>query len=330
MESETQAQLIQNNQEGVQSQPSSKQPSGPIFTPFIWKFLSVISWILLLITSIIGYIQDTTFFCIHNKIKYSVSAYVQQLDLDIYYPISIKLDSLQTFFIILLSYGFFNFAYFGLYKKDEMIINPMFNKFSNFHFIPLLLISLINILMQDTYHNANLSDIKGHLILDLIFTMTALGFLILIYFKTEFVHDWFIVLTIKKGVFSFLIIILWYNFFYVSELLAINNADIDKIYDVLKASGITCAIFIGIGSLIFSFIFKDLIAALTNLLIYIGMVNSFFGYEGKSTIQKEEAGGVGDGVVEIIIMILNLSFIAFFIYKHSDKITNNKYSFNFS
>lgn len=323
MESETQAQLIQNNQQ-------SKQPSGPIFTPFIWKFLSVISWILLLTTSIIGYIQDTTFYCIHNNIKYYISAYGQDLEVKIYYPISIKLDSLQTFFIILLSYGFFNFAYFGLYKKDEMIINPMFNKFSNFHFIPLLLISIINILMQDTHQSANISDIKGHLILDLIFTMIALCFLILIYSKTEFVHDWFIVLTIKKGVFSFLIIILWYNFFYVIELLAINNADADKIYDVLKASGITCAIFIGIGSLIFSLIFKDLIAAFTNLLIYIGMVNSFFGYEGKGIEQKDESGGVGDGVVEIIMMIINLCFIAFFVYKHSDKIADNKYSFNFS
>ena len=330
MESETQAQLIQNNQEGVQYQPPPQQPRGPIFTPFIWKFLSVVSWILLLATSIIGYIQDTTFFCIHNKIKYYVSENDQEMEVDIYYPISIKLDSLQTFFIILLSYGFFNFAYFGLYKNDEMIINPMFNKFSNFHFIPLLLISLINILMQDVYQSAKLSDIKGHLILDLIFTMVSLVCLTLIYFKTEFVHDWFIVLTIKKGVFSFLIIILWYNFFYVIELLALNNADMDKIFDVLKASGITCAIFIGIGSFVFSFIFKDLIAAFTNLLIYIGMVNSFFGYEGKNSLQKEEAGGVGDGVVEIIIMILNLSFIAFFIYKHSDKITDNKYSFNFS
>lgn len=312
MEGETQ--LIQN-QEGTQPQENKES----MFTPFVWKFFSVISWTLLLITSIIGYIQDTTFFCIHQNIN----------NFPYYCPISIKLDSLQAFFLILLSYGFFNFIYLGLYKDDEMIVNPMFNKFSQFHFVPLLLISIINIIMQDTYYDPKIKDIKGHLIIDIIFTIISLGGLILIYIKTELFHDWFIVLTIKKGVFSFLIIILWYNFFYTIVLLGYNN-NLDEPLDFFKATGITFSLFIGIGALIFSLVFKDLIAAITNLLIYIGMINSFFGANGKGTYQKEESGGVGDGVIEIILMIINLLFIAFLIYKHNDKITENKFSFKFN
>lgn len=317
MEGETQ--LIQSQEAAL-----PQQSREPLLTPFIWKFFSIVSWTLLLITSIIGYIQDTTFFCIHQNIKKQYKG----ISWTFYYPISIKLDALQAFFLILLGYGFFNFAYFGLYKNDEMIINPLFNKFSNFHFVPLLLVSLINIVMQNIYYQPKIEDMKGHLIIDIIATILALGSLILIYIKTNLVHDWFIVLTIKKGVFSFLIIILWYNFFYLIVLLGYNNAD--NPYDFFKGTGITFSLFIGIGSLIFSLFFKDLIAAITNFLIYVGMINSFFGYNGNSISQKKESGGVGDGVIEIIIMIINLLFILYLVSKHSDKISENKYSFKFS
>ena len=53
-------------------------------------------------------------------------------------------------------------------------------------------------------------------------------------------------------------------------------------FGFLKGSGIAGALLIPFGSLSFAFIFKDLIAAVTNLLIYIGMVSSSFGINGKS------------------------------------------------
>ena len=79
--------------------------------------------------------------------------------------------------------------------------------------------------------------------------------------------------------------------------------------------------------MIFSFGFKDLIAAVTNFLMYAGMVNSFFGNGGKSERQKELSGGVADGVLQIIMMAINLSFILFLINKYKNELVRNKFSF---
>ena len=78
--------------------------------------------------------------------------------------------------------------------------------------------------------------------------------------------------------------------------------------------------------MLFSFIFKDLIAAVTNLLIYIGMVSSFFGINGKDELQREFSGGVADGVIEIVMMVLNLGLIVLLISKFSNYLNENKYS----
>ena len=152
----------------------------------------------------------------------------------------------------------------------------------------------------------------------------------LIYIKTDIKHDWFIVLTIKKGVYSFLLVMLWHNFFYLIILIkSIKKYDdgLTELLDFLKDSGISFSIIIGFGSMIFSFGFKDLIAAVTNFLMYAGMVNSFFGNGGKSERQKELSGGVADGVLQIIMMAINLSFILFLINKYKNELVRNKFSF---
>ena len=172
--------------------------------------------------------------------------------------------------------------------------------------------------------------ILDHLITVLVFDIIAFISLFFIYIKTDIKHDWFIVLTIKKGVYSFLLVMLWHNFFYLIILIkSIKKYDdgLTELLDFLKDSGISFSIIIGFGSMIFSFGFKDLIAAVTNFLMYAGMVNSFFGNGGKSERQKELSGGVADGVLQIIMMAINLSFILFLINKYKNELVRNKLSF---
>ncbi len=311
-------------QQQIQPQPivQQQQPSTS-FTIFFFKFFSVISWVMLIATSLEAYFQNSLFYIFYRTYR-SKSIDVQFIGISkLYLPITIDTSMLQSFFLIILFFGFFNFAYYGLYKGDNSLIDPLFTNITKYHFVPLLLVSFINMNMQ-IYNE--MEEMEGEIITDLVFTFIALGLLGYIYIKTNLEHkNWFFILTIKKGLFSFLIVILWYNLFYASLLIGCLNCE-EEILKFLKGAGIAFSILIGFGAMLFSFIFKDLIAAVTNLLIYIGMVSSFFGINGKDELQREFSGGVADGVIEIVMMVLNLGLIVLLISKFSNYLNENKYS----
>ena len=311
-------------QQQIQPQPivQQQQPSTS-FTIFFFKFFSVISWVMLIVTSLEAYFQNSLFYIFYRTYR-SKSIDVQFIGISkLYLPITIDTSMLQSFFLIILFFGFFNFAYYGLYKGDNSLIDPLFTNITKYHFVPLLLVSFINMNMQI---NNEMEEMEGEIITDLVFTFIALGLLGYIYIKTNLEHkNWFFILTIKKGLFCFLIVILWYNLFYASLLIGCLNCE-EEILKFLKGAGIAFSILIGFGAMLFSFIFKDLIAAVTNLLIYIGMVSSFFGINGKDELQREFSGGVADGVIEIVMMVLNLGLIVLLISKFSNYLNENKYS----
>ena len=311
-------------QQKIQPQPivQQQQPSTS-FTIFFFKFFSVISWVILIVTSLEAYFQNSLFYIFYRTYR-SKSIDVQLIGISkLYLPITIDTSMLQSFFLIILFFGFFNFAYYGLYKGDNSLIDPLFTNITKYHFVPLLLVSFINMNMQI---NNEMEEMEGEIITDLVFTFIALGLLGYIYIKTNLEHkNWFFILTIKKGLFSFLIVILWYNLFYASLLIGCLNCE-EEILKFLKGAGIAFSILIGFGAMLFSFIFKDLIAAVTNLLIYIGMVSSFFGINGKDELQREFSGGVADGLIEIVMMVLNLGLIVLLISKFSNYLNENKYS----
>ena len=106
-------------------------------------------------------------------------------------------------------------------------------------------------------------------------------------------------MAIKKGVYSTFIILLWYNFFHIIVSLTSNM-------------GISFTITIGVGSIVFSIIFKDLMASFTNFLIYMGMVISFFNKnEEDKDVRKDYFNGNADGILDTIIMALSFACIIF-------------------
>jgi hypothetical protein len=298
-------QLIQQqNQEVPQQQQVEESRPATSFTIFVWKLFSVISWLLLIFTSLEAYFHETMFYSMYNTVSYL--------------PLSVKLGGIQSFYLILLFLAFYHFAYLGLYKGDDSITNPLFDRITKLHFIPLFLISFINIINQAGKNRVRITAFESELIADLVFNLIALVFLIIIYSKTVLEHNWYIVLTIKKGLFSCLIILLWHNFFYLIVLVGYAvqyNRMSYNILTFLKGSGIAGSLIVGIGGCIFSFVNKDLIAAATNFLLYVGMVNSFFGTTGKSKSMRTLTGGVADGVIEIIFMIFNFATVIILIFK---------------
>lgn len=318
-------QLIQSQQMIQQQQVQSPQVQNTTsFTIFVWKFFSVISWVLLIITSLEAFIRDQMIYSVHSIISIFDNGHI-------YIPISNNLKLLQSFLMILLLLAFYNFAYLGLFKGDNKIVDPLFADKAKYHCIPLFLISLINMNAQ-AFKNLPQSEdeVKGIYTDGLVFTLLALICLGFIYYKMEMDHhDWYIILTIKKGIFSALIVFLWYCFFYYIVLVGSTKQKSDtNLADFFKGTGIAFSLLIGLGSLSFSFIFKDLMAAVTNLLIYIGMVSSFFSIYGKSKEQKKSTGGNADGIIEIIMMAINLIMIGILIFKCNNSLTDNKYSFN--
>ena len=315
MESGASSQLLE--QQNDQPNPPT-QTTTFSFSPFVWKFLSVTSWILLAFTSYEAYSTGTLFFTIHQRIKniFNFAPYI---------PLSISLDMLEAFILIVLFFGLFNYIYYGIFKKDQNIINAMLGDLTKWHFIPFLLVSMINLLMKDSANSLEQKVSKRYLITDLIFTILALATLGFIYFKTEMNHDWHIVLTTKKGIYSCLIILLWHHFFYLIIIMKYIDFLLDPgTYDIYKFFGGTSIAFtllFGIGSMSFAFYFKDIMASFISALIYIGMINSFFGENGIDSNQKDLTVGVAEGVIDIILMLANVALIWFLLMKHTSNLT---------
>ena len=290
-----------------------------------WYIVSIISWILFIISIWISYHSLIYVWTPYQKLNdYYLEFYG-------YFPLEIKLRfpylCIYLFFISII--GFSIYLYFTTYKKNQALYNGMLGDLSKFHFIPLLLIAGLYILsISGSYISGAVEEtFKSHRTLisfNLIFTIIGLICLIIVYLKTELNCDWYIILTIKKGIYSSFIIILLYNFFhmivsfkYINYSLEDSNTDNEENFKkFLKGSGISFIILFGLISLIFSFVFKDLMAAFTTFLIYLGTVITFFNKdENGIERRKEYFNGYSDGVLDIIFMLLSLAVIVILIFK---------------
>ena len=296
-----------------------------------WYLLSLMSWILFALSMWVSYYNGN---CIWYPYQYLYNSISRNYG---YLPIEInnQLPYLYTYFFLISIIGFGIYIIFTIYKKNKSLYEGMLGDLSKFHFIPLLLISALYIIstscnyIENDYNSEDryYKSYRTNITFDLIFTIFALGSLIVIYFKTELNCDWYIVLSIKKGVYSSFIILLLYNFFHIIiSFKAINysldeNTEWKDVRKFLKGTGIAFTILFGIISLAFSFLFKDLMAAFTTFLIYLGMVITFFNRtDSQKKRRKEEFNGYTDGVFHIIFMLLSLACIAILILKFRERL----------
>lgn len=298
----------------------------------IWYIISIISWSLMIITIWTSYYDR---FFIWSIFQTSFSEFLYNC----YFPIQVYLPWLEVYVFLISILGFGIYIVFTTCKKNQILYGGMLGKWSKFHFVPLLLIASIYIIALNNIYYEDLEDeyyikhLRKLLVFDLIFTILGLGSLIFIYIVTKFNTEWYIVLTIKKGIYSVFIILLWYNFLfiivslqfikYLLDMIKNNNGD-DRDQDwmkFLRVIGIIFSILFGLGSLAFSIVFQDLIAAFTNFLMYLGMVQAFFNKnEEQKELMKEFFNETADGVIDIIGMILSLGCIVFLLIRCKEKI----------
>ena len=158
--------------------------------------------------------------------------------------------------------------------------------------------------------------------------------------KTEMNCDWYAILTIKKGAFSALIMEVWILIFesifrlryidaanYGEDISSLTPEDMEDILNgsypmssLYKTGGVMFSLIIGIGAFLFGFVFKDIIILFLNFIIYLGMILCFYGNQAYGEELKKLLNGDADGIIQIIIAVIDLVLILFMILFYKEKL----------
>ncbi len=232
-------------------------------------------------------------------------------------PLSLAANTLHkifNFFFIIAIIGCATLIFKTFIKKDQVILDGLFGKYSKFHFIPLLFGFAMS-LLGELIDGLNMDSIAYA---GLALSLVGLGSMIFIYINTNFNHnEWWVNYVLHRGTFSCLIILFWYNFCY--DIYEVRLSDKPEKTDNKWTKGINLAfsIIFGIGSLIFAFFFKDLVVAGMNCLVYIGLTAYYFQID-KEARKLKGANKNGDGAVDIIMMVASVALIVFLILTKKD------------
>jgi hypothetical protein len=243
-----------------------------------------------------------------------------------YHPFQMHVSLIYIVFIltlIIILGGCVVFFVKTIVKKDDQVINGMMGQFSRYHFFPLLCASALFIIGECIDQNVtDINHYKNMYVCGLVFSLLGLASMIFIYIMTDLnTNDWWVLLLLKKGTYSSLIVLMWYYFCYDIYYVHFHdkpNEDLKKMSDWAKGCGIAFSIIFGIGSLAFSFVFKDLVAGCMNLLIYIGLTVGYFKLD-KDKRKEKFANKNGDGAIDIIMIVLSAALVVLLVFKYREE-----------
>ena len=285
-----------------------QKPETPKMNTIFW-ILSVISWLLLIVT---GWISIKW---LHDEDYYVIWTIFVERNFEKYYYLPFQMHVALAyiafiFSLVIILFGFVLYFIRTFISKNENIIKGMLGLISKFHFIPLLFASSLFIIGECYNNKIDFSKHEKEMhIAGLIFSILGLISSIFIYIKTDLNGcKWWEILLLKKGAYSCLIILMWYYFCYVIyHVHSSNNEDetFEEKWNWKRGCGIFFSVFFGLGTLVFSFIFKDVIASFMNMIIYTGLVVYYYkipNYFRKLKYLNKNA----DGGVDIAILFLSL------------------------
>ena len=236
-------------------------------------------------------------------------------------PLQIKSQTIYkvfNFYFIITFIGCATLIYKTYIKKDQALIDGMFGKYSKYHFIPLLFAFSMSMLGETLKLNdpdidkLNPDDIAYA---GLAISLVGLICIIFIYINTNInSNDWWVHYIFNKGTFSCLIILFWYNFCY--DIYLIRFCNNPEKTDIKWSKGINLAfsIIFGISSMVFSYVFKDIIICLINIFIYNDLAASKI--EQIFEAQKEDlknANYLADGTIDMLILISSTLLLIYII-----------------
>lgn len=287
-----------------------------IIKSLLW-IASVISWFLFMISGwlSINTIKEEFILFTIGRMELWTEA-ITSITAGKVYPLELYEDFIYIIDIVLLIFGtiaFFVFIIKCTCKKDGLF-EKMFDQYTRFHFIPILLLAVLYFIGESkTPSNWGAREKPAH-IWGLIVDIFALASMIFIYLKTESRGTW-LDASIKKGLYSCIISIEWYYLFYDITYFPYNSK-VNTIPTV-KTLGIIWNIVVGLGILGFSLVFRDLVMALYNFIIYLGLALYYLSID--SSI-RNLYNGAADGVIQIIMIVLSVLMALFLIIKYKENL----------
>ena len=317
---------LQNQENDLRYKENSK-------LELIFKIISYISWLLLLVNGCVSlrWLYKKKYMRVWTI---SVIKKYEYVPLQMYHII---IYLVFNFFIIILFFGCAYFFMATLFQKNNDTINKLFTIPVSFNFFPILCAFIMFILGELKAEETK--EINSIVRAGFAISLIGLISMIFIYISTEFdKENWISNLLIKKGVFSALIILFWYNtcydIFYLHKALRPTGK---KIFNWMKGCGLAFSIIFGLGSNIFSFWYKDIIICIFNLLIYIGLAIFYYKYEAKTFnwsyyyygqysaydyryYSFNDKKNKGDGIVDIIMICISIFLLIYLIAYHMKNI----------
>ena len=252
-----------------------------------------------------------------------------------YKPILYNRSFIEMINLIISIIGFLVYVKNIIYKRNNNLYISLFGQYTKLHCIPLFLYAGINIVLDSDiieYLKLNESSSSYNTPSDkfeplalfsfyLIFSLLCLLSIIFIYYSTDMNCEWYIVVAIKKGVYSMLIVECLYHFLEsIFYLRAVDLANSDYLQrdsekSLYRGGGIAFSLIQGIIIMILSLYFKDITMPILNFLMYYGMVFNFYN-------KSEDDSYKGDAVVviEIIMTVVHFFLIVFMLAKYKEKL----------
>ena len=291
-----------------------------------FKILSIVSWLFFIGTGIASIVYLSN----EYKIIWTIEkkSFYRSSEAECY-PLQMNNTIIYIIFLITIVFGILALAFF--LNKD--IFDNMHKNWTRLHFFPLIIVSFLFLLGEGFYplyknyldHNKNYSRYYSHIhsvrIFGFCLSAIALVALIFIYYMTNFRRlksKWYIIFTPKKGAYSCIITLLYYYFFYsLFQLIEISFPDMGQSKLILckKVCSILFSILFGLGSIVFSILFKDLMVGVMNILINLGMTIYFFkiDYYIRYVYYDIE---YATGIIDIVIMVIQAGGIVFLLLKN--------------
>ena len=291
------------------------------------KFVSIVTWLFLTATSLASLAKPDLLNDIEDESLYN---FVHVF----WVSISFNINGDTLYYPGMVYTGFFNFCFnaltisiclsctfiiYSLFCKPKSI-NGMFERFSKYHFIPLLCVSSLYIIgecLKIDMNTLNVTSIDVIFVFNFFFSFIGLVSLIFIYINTHLTDSKVAHYFIKQFTYGILMALIVYNFF-ISIYFYAREKDFVEDKDKFRSDcNISFSVLIGVVNLALTYGLKNIITGITNIFLYIGMIVWFFKIP---KTERDNFNGLAEGIIDGVIIFLDLCVIIYLLIKHNKEI----------
>lgn len=244
----------------------------------------------------------------------------------IFTPLSYNKYFIELITLTISVLGFLIYLKNIIYTRDEKLYQGLFGDQSKFHIIPFIAYSLISMILNQSADTVFASkqegsyDPKALNTFYMIFSIISLASIIFVYIKTEMDCEWYVVMTIKKGIYSFIIVESLYHFLESIFALRFHNVtdDGDALVTLEKTGGVFFVILQSAIVAAFALFYKNIIMIILNFLMYFTMILNSYTY--RKSVEGKNMFGDAVAVIDIIMLIANFIIMIIMIVRFKEEL----------